>query len=567
LAVLTVLGAAVKQSRAPLPDGISGFLMSPRGRAILQGSSHPFVQASVGGKSDAAIPEAVVLPADAPDPSPCGSAAGTRFNREPRTPPAALPQNETVVDFLPGAGVGGEDLVVGAASDFRGFFGGLGNSASGYYVHRGGSGTSPCAADFEGGLPAIRDASTGITLLGGGDQAIEADPVRGAFFLADNRFSGTASIIGLFRTTVATLNNTTACPAGTHTAAAAKTCWPASAAVEPTIAGGILVKPHLALDPRNTGPGAGDIYVSAVFSDLAGTHPVLAACRNDLSVCSNAVSLSTTDNAARSLHVRVRPDISTNPNGSVTVTYVNARDSGAPDFQPIFDIRYVTCTPQGAPNPPSCSAAVPVTSENQPIPGNGGGLGGGYLAAAQFLISTYPKHEHRVDANGVETYIVWDRCEVPNSPTVDVCPNAGIVMAGSNNNGASWKFGAVDTGPGDQYFPWIRTDSTNTLNIVYYSSRNDPSVHRAQVMLRQIAPGAVTPDPPAPAVVLTSVPMDPSGDYMLGGSFIGSNIGVAARSTASGRRAYVHFMHNVVNGNYNGAASPDQNNHLTRLDY
>jgi hypothetical protein len=61
--------------------------------------------------------------------------------------------------------------------------------------------------------------------------------------------------------------------------------------------------------------------------------------------------------------------------------------------------------------------------------------------------------------------------------------------------------------------------------------------------------------------------MDPSGDFFLGGSFIGNNIGVAARSTTTGRRAYVHFMHNIVSGNYNGAQSPEQNNHLTRFDY
>src|SRR5436190_18455245 len=48
---------------------------------------------------------------------PCGSSAGVRFNLEPRTDP--LPQNGTAIDFLPGAGTAGADLVVGAANDMR----------------------------------------------------------------------------------------------------------------------------------------------------------------------------------------------------------------------------------------------------------------------------------------------------------------------------------------------------------------------------------------------------------------------------------------------------------------
>jgi hypothetical protein len=78
---------------------------------------------------------------------PCGSSAGVRFNLEPRVDP--LPQNGTAVDFLPGAGVSGADLIVGAANDmrlltagsggapdFRGIFGI--SSQTEFYVHRDG---------------------------------------------------------------------------------------------------------------------------------------------------------------------------------------------------------------------------------------------------------------------------------------------------------------------------------------------------------------------------------------------------------------------------------------------
>ncbi|MEO8659665.1 MAG: hypothetical protein ABI693_14430 [Bryobacteraceae bacterium] len=546
-AAVTAFAQGGKPRPVPL-EGLSGFLQTARGTALRNNQQTR--------KS-----ETVKVTPDAPDAASCGSAAGTRFNLEARTPPGALPQNETVVDFLPGAGLNGNDLVVGTASDFRGFFAGLGDSATGYYVHRGTAATSPCAADFEGGLPAVIDQLTGITLLGGGDAAIAADPARQTFFLADNRQSDGVSTIAVFRTTVATLNNSTACPDGTHSPTAAMTCWPTSIEVSPRADGSVLVKPHLAIDPHT-----GAVYVTAILSNLSGSHPILSVCRADLSACSAPAILAADDTSSRSAHVRVRPYTAPNATGAITLTYVNVHDTGAPNFSQIFDIKYITCTPQAA-AAPLCGTPSLVRSETQPIPATSGGLGGGALASSQFIISTYPKHEHRQDSNGIETYIVWDRCQVPNAPTVDICPNAGIAMAASADNGVTWKFGVVDNSPGDQYFPWIATDSTNTLNIVYYSTRADAGNHRAQVVLRQIPPGALTPDPVSAPITLTTTGMEPNGDFFLGDFFIGNNIGVAARSTASGRRMYVHFMNNSVNGVYNGAPSPEQNNHLTRLDY
>src|SRR6202035_1770885 len=79
----------------------------------------------------------------------------------------AVPQMNPSVDFIPGGGVNGADLVIGRAWDMRGRFNdyevpvsvppipvpnawGYGQSA--YYVHRSGQGCSP---DFEGALPSI----------------------------------------------------------------------------------------------------------------------------------------------------------------------------------------------------------------------------------------------------------------------------------------------------------------------------------------------------------------------------------------------------------------------------
>jgi len=58
----------------------------------------------------------------------------------------------------------------------------------------------------------------------------------------------------------------------------------------------------------------------------------------------------------------------------------------------------VTCTPNGAPNAPTCMAATRITSESQILPYNPfGGRPG--LASAQFVIPTIPKLTHRHDSN------------------------------------------------------------------------------------------------------------------------------------------------------------------------
>src|SRR5207244_9863157 len=95
---------------------------------------------------------------------------------------------------------------------------GLGNSTTGYYVHRNDASSNPCSADFEGGLPAIRVRLSRIT--GSGDPVVAADPARSAIFIADTRL-GNASTIGLFRNTASRLNSTSSCPNGTHNTNAA----------------------------------------------------------------------------------------------------------------------------------------------------------------------------------------------------------------------------------------------------------------------------------------------------------------------------------------------------------
>jgi hypothetical protein len=250
--------------------------------------------------------------------------------------------------------------------------------------------------------------------------------------------------------------------------------------------------------------------------------------------------------------------------GLVTITYVNVE---VVNFLQQFQIRYVRCDPSRAPHSPACLPPVLVHNETQPL------VFGGSLGAQDFHIATYPKHDHRVDANGIETYVVWDRCKV--APIFGIpCPDADVVMKASNNTGDAWFPGAlapVNISSNDQFFPWISTDrSRNIVNIVYYSSQNDVTFqHRVQVFLHRIIPGGTTPDPITNTHLVTSALNDPSGDLFEGGFFFGDSIGVSARGNGAegGSRAWVHFTFNTRQGNYGGALAPNQDNRVARVNY
>jgi hypothetical protein len=408
----------------------------------------------------------------------CGTSAGTRFNLEPRT--NARFQNTQVVDVLRNRVAAGVDLVVGGSWDWRHLGG---DSATGYYVSR----DADCAPEVEGGLPAV----AAFDDRGLGNPVVAADPARDAIFMADLRLTFDDRIgIGVFRTTAATLLSSSACPNGTHTNAQASTCWPKRRLLNPVdyLDQQPQDKPHLAVDERASGTGAGDVYVTATQFDFgtSASEIWLVACRNDLSACSAPTIISGSDPDTQFSHVAVRPE------GGITITYINVADFGNS-----FDIKYVRCTPRGAPTPPSCSAPMLVHHETQPL------RFGGFLGAHGFPIATYPKHDHRADTNGTETYVVWDRCKVaPISSGLAndacVCPDADVVLKASRNNGATWSsVTGVNTGTQDQFLPAIRTDrSRNIVNIAYYSSNADATFqHRVRLILHHINPGSATPDP------------------------------------------------------------------------
>ena len=495
----------------------------------------------------------------------CTGPNGNKFNLEPR--PNAVNQTARSVAFLlNGAGLG-IDLVVGTAIDGRGGQGTL-ESEDGFYIQRS---NSNCAADSEGGLPAIQTLNDLFSPFG--SPVIAADPVRNTFFASDLRIGNTTSLtgFGVLRTTAATLLSTTACPSGTQTNSA--TCWPTGNVVtNENIFNFNLTDPVVAVDPRSTGTGAGDVYVVGSVENLTPFPPtrsvMLAACTNAQLSCSNSVTVSGSDSFAGNSWVQVRPD------GGITVTYINTTFGG---FFP-YSIKFVNCTPQGAPKTPVCSTPILVTTENNPM--------GGILPGNVFLTNsdatfapgsvTYPKHAHRLESDGktVTTFIVYDRCEVATIAPMNLgdhfCPKTDVAMTFSSDNGATWApVTSVTTSPGQQFFGTVATDaSTETVNIAYYSTQNDPLQQHLQVFLAQIAPGTTAVETPH---LLTSGFSDPQSQSPIapGPETYGNHLGLAAAGTgtAGQSHAYVAFTSNSVQGDYVGTTNPDINNHLTRFDF
>ena len=485
--------------------------------------------------------------------SPCSGPNGSRFNLEPRA--NAVVQAAESVAFLPNGAGHGLDLVLATAIDERG----LGGSTDAFYVQRS---TANCHPDLEGGLPFISNVFDLFEPFG--TPVAVADPAHDAFFIADLRFGTTTDDngVGIVKATAASLLNKSACPNGTQSSGSAG-CFTASSVFNITSLNAFLSNPHIAVDQRSSGTGAGDVYAVVTQADPNDTlhnSIFMMACRNADLNCSNSIKISGADLEGDFGWVQVRPD------GSITVSY---RNTSFPGINP-EDIKFVNCTPHGAPNPPTCNTPVTVTSEKTPVFAS-------FIGDVPMGDALYPEHAHRLESDGktVTTFLVYDRCEVPAIEYGFVeafCPKTDVVVTSSSDGGRTWSpVTKVTNSPGQQFFGAVATDtSTGSVSIAYYSTEKDPFQQRPQVFLAQIAPGATSVGTPQ---LLTSASADAGARSpvitLTAPKGFGDRIGLAAGGTgASGQsHAYVGFTWNSVFGTYGGVPMPEMNNHLTQLQY
>ena len=513
-------------------------------RAPLMGAlGVAFTLAAAETLAPATVSEPLDLPSSAittSEPTP----HGTRFNLEPRT--NTFPQSSQSIDFLPNRVALGVDLVVGTSSDERGSVGALGGSSSGYYVSR----DKDPSPEYEGGLPPVDDPRDDDHLYGRGVPDVVADPIRGAFFAADRRLDGTTSAIGLFRVSAANLKDVKACPNGTHTAEQAAMCWPTKRVLytrRSDVDGEIFYRadrPRLAVDPRITGAGAGNVYVAAKVHTTDYDVRVIA-CTNDLHRCSpSAIVAPNVDlKAAQTYDMSIRPD------GQITFVWTENVESD------LRLLKYRSCTPSGTSAAPVCGPVALVEAITKT----------GNLPTQAFGVFDNA-HDHVLLESGLGTYVLWTQCKTPRAIAGGsiFCPDADIVMKGTQDNGQTWSpLMCVACEAQDQFMPAVRTDQArNILNVAYYSSQDDTIYQRRlQVYVKQVLPGNGFPGAATVPQPVTTLLNDPAVGFT-------ERIGIAARGSSWGlSRVHVHFTYNNIQGRDLGVNTPEPNNHLARLDY
>lgn len=243
--------------------------------------------------------------------------------------------------------------------------------------------------------------------------------------------------------------------------------------------------------------------------------------------------------------------------GKITITYVNFA------FE---TIRFVVCTPHGAPAAPTCTAPTTIATEANPIISP--------LTDNSFRIAFIPAIANRADGTtGQTTFVVWNHCKVPEFLPLGGfdCPDTDVVMATSTNLATFSAATAVDATTGThEFMPAISVDpAQNITNIAYYHTPD--AFHyknTTQVLLKQIPSGSTTPGAATP---VTTSPDSPAGDANLGVFFpeYGDYIGVAARGSggAGNSRAYIGHTNDSRLGIYNGAMNGDSNNHMSKVTY
>ena len=378
LAVCATQAIAQESSRFPANTGIyqgvdgplsptTRFLASERGKQFLLHSSNPaalgflhwFHPDAVSQYPQEPLMKAPVGPAahlvsrPAVTTTGCGNTTGTVMNLESAT--NAVGQYAPGVDFILSELGSGKDLVAEYGQDNRFEFGTF-DSMAAIYVHR--DGTQDCygGTDFEMSNPTITDPNDHTQMMYGttGQMIADPNPAHKQFIFADTREDTLTSGVGLWRMPASNWESTSKCPAGTLNSTQSATCAGTNGIVVFASEDNLSDSVAIAQDPRTSGTGAGDIYLVSSSVRRLRTVILISACKAtfaSISDCSSPLILSgSTSGGLPSVSV-----VGGGPNaGAIGISYATA----APDT-----LHFLSCTPNGAPNPPTCTSSHTVTSD------------------------------------------------------------------------------------------------------------------------------------------------------------------------------------------------------------
>jgi len=487
----------------------------------------------------------------------CGTTTGTVMNLESAT--NAVGQYGPSVDFILSELGSGKDLVAEYALDHRFEFG-IFDSASAMYVHR--DGTQQCygGTDFEMGNPPIMDPNNHSDfMIEMGEGRLIADPnsAHKQFIIADVRYDGLTSGVGLRRIPASNLESTSTCPAGTLSLGQEATCAGTNAIIVFASEDNASDTVAIAQDPRTSGTGAGDIYlVSPSVRDLR-TVILISACKatfTSISDCSSPVILSgSTSGGVPSVAV-----VGGGPNaGAIGVSYgiSNGGLSG--------ELKFITCTPNGAPNPPTCASSHTVTTDNN--------LYDILTGVPALEIGPWPQLAARTDSGGQTFFLVWSDCVVAQFTTgLYGCPEAQVVMATNTSiSSPAWTLHHI-FGAGHRFLPNVAYDAgQGIINVAYYYTVSDLYKSRSRIAVNQVPAGSTSP---GSTTVLNTSYDSMEGDGTSVGFFafnLGDFIGVAARggSASGSSRVYVGFTSNARQGTYGSIMNTQADNDILRATY
>ena len=483
----------------------------------------------------------------------CGTASGTVMNNESAI--GAVAQGQPSVDFMLSELGAGKDLVAETALDARYELGGL-DSLTGIYVHRDPSVSCYGGSDVDMGNPAIADPlNPGDFLFSEGSGRVLADDnsAHKQFLFVDNRLDDTTSGIGLRRVPASNFESTSICPAGTLSGGQEATCLGTKAIIVNASLDNVSDTPAIAQDTRSSGTGAGDIYIVNPSLRVLRSVMVLTACKATFTTaadCSDPLIIS-----ASGQDGPVSPSVAVvqgGPNaGTIVITYVYTDQ-----------IIYISCTPGGAPNRPTCGHHSTVRTDSNMVT---------LITDNPLEITPWPSIAARTDSGGQTLFVVWSTCK--NTPTFPLiaCPDADIVMdVATNVTSPSWAFHHVTTSSGHQILPSIAYDTgQNMINIAYYSTSSDYYKNRVVMKMNQIPSGSITP---GSTLSVTTSYDSLEGDGTLFGfeeGTLGSYMGLAAHggSAQGSSHVYLGFTNSTRLGTYGSDTNTQSDNNVSQVTY
>jgi hypothetical protein len=444
-----------------------------------------------------------------------------RFNLDT----SGLPQNEESVAVCPN----NRNIVLEGANDFRALLDFNFDTTGWYLSSNGGKSVA------KEGLVPPSTLGSGTPTPSGGDPVMVADAGCNLYagsidYNALDPMGGSPNGVVVYRTTPGTLLSPQCGDAVNRDGSRNMSdpdCWPTAVPVAQTVGGDgghFFDKDWVAVGDTGDGEHVWVTYTDFTLSStqLGFTNAQVYAvrCEADLSGCTAPILVSQNDNDVGFSYVTVGPD------GRTYVTWAGVQ--GEYTQQPeTFTIK-MRIAPAGSTTfgPETTAATL-----DQAI-----GFGT-LLHADDFRITTGPKNDVAMVNGHAREFIVYETCGTRVAGSI--CDYPRVVLAYSDNDGASWGFKRVSAG-GDNYFPTLSVDRQGgKLAVSWYTNRFDPWGHRQDVQLAVLNPATLKV---LKLQRVTSRSNEPDADSVTGGGFIGDYFQVEAL----GGQAYIGYNANYA---------------------